>query len=147
MTASSRSVASGYQRTGPPASTSERWPESLMANARTRCSRFFRGSMPPTNNTYGPGMPNRRRTASTAASGTGANASASTPWCTTWTRAPATPNDSRRSCAAEPDGTMMAGASASVAANRRRQRSSMCGADSGKCWNARSCTTGTTRSR
>ena len=35
----------------------------------------------------------------------------------------------------------MAGASASVAANRRRQRSSMCGADSGKCWNARSWTT------
>ena len=57
MAASNRSVASGNHRTGPPAITSVRSCASLSANAITRCSRFFRGSMPPTNNTYAPGMP------------------------------------------------------------------------------------------
>ena len=54
----------------------------IMPNARTSVSRFFRGSRPPRNSTYGPSMPWRRRT-SLPLRGRRRNASASVPWWTT----------------------------------------------------------------
>ena len=89
-------------------------------------------------------MPYLRRTASIASGGAGAKAATSTPSGVTWTRSASTSCDASRSVFVEADGTMTPAARCSQRSNRRRHRGSMCGAVSGRCSWARSCTTITT---
>ena len=79
MTASSRSVASGYQRTGPPAITREWWPESLSGERPHEVLEVLPRLDAADEQHVGTGDAEPASDGIDGGSETGANASASTP--------------------------------------------------------------------